>query len=155
MIERSFWTRSQSDDLIGQLRPALVVGEQRADAIGEERRDRELAAGIDRNLRRVVGGAGGDHLVLVDALEAEDQPGEEERVARRQRLDEAFLDLAEDAACPPGEARAAVARDADVEERRLDDGADVQAVLLGDARVGDAPEAVGALAGSWRSARRC
>ena len=63
-----------------------------------------------------------------------------------ERLDEIFLDLAEHAPAAAGEAGAAIARDADVEERRLDDGADVQPVLLGDARMGDPPEAVGALA---------
>ena len=78
----------------------------------------------------------------MDALEAQDEAGEEEGVARRQRLDEIFLDAAEHTAAAPGKAGAAIARDADVEERRLDDGADVEAILLGDARVGDAPKAV-------------
>jgi hypothetical protein len=88
----------------------------------------------------------------VDPLEAQHEPGEEESVADGQRLDEAFLDLAEDASAASGEGVAAVAGDADVEVRRLDDRADVQAILLGDAWLGDPPQAV--LAGSWRSARR-
>ena len=81
--ERSFW----------MLQPVATPGRaarfqffgsasMRADAVGEIGGERELAAGIDRDLRRVVGGARGDHLVLEHALEAEDQPGEEEGVAR-------------------------------------------------------------------------
>ena len=90
----------------------------------------------------------------MDAFEAQHQPGEKEGVADGERLDEAFLDLAEDAAAAPGKSVAAIAGDAHVEIGRFDDGADVEAILLGDLAVGDAPEAVGALAGSWHSVHR-
>src|SRR5690606_26845828 len=59
---------------------------------------------------------------------------------------EGFLDLAEAAAALSGKAGGAAARQAYIEERRLDDGADIQAVLLDDAAVADPPEIVGALA---------
>ena len=80
-------------DLVGERRPFFRVGEDGAHAGREEGGERELAAGIDRDLRRVVGGAGGHHLVLENALEAQDQAGEEEGVAGRQRLDEILLIL--------------------------------------------------------------
>src|SRR5207244_654060 len=108
---------------------SAFVGEHRADSGSEVGGERELAAGVHRDLRRVGRGAGGDRLVLVDALEAKDVPGEEEGVADGQRLDEALLDLAEDAAAAPGEGMAAVTGDAHIEVGRFDDRPDVEAVL--------------------------
>src|SRR5439155_11761330 len=115
--------------LPGQLVPLALVGKHRADARGKVGGERELAADIGRDLRRGVRRARGDRLVFADPLEAEHEAGEKEGVADRERLDEVLLDLAEDTAAAPGEGVAAIAGDADVEVRRLDDRAGVQAIL--------------------------
>ena len=147
---------SQSATCVGQ-RASSFVGSASMARTPSARigRERELAAGIDRDLRRVVGGAGGDHLVLADALEAEDQPGEEEGVAGRQRLDEVLLDLAERRARRARRSPAPRVR----ATRTFRSGASTMVPTLSrycwaTARMGDAPEAVRARAGSWRSARR-
>ena len=58
-------------------------------------------------------------------------------------FDETFRDFAQDAAALPRAAFAAARRDeADFQHRGVDDGADVQPVLLGDARIGDAQQAI-------------
>ncbi len=65
--------------------------------------------------------------------------GKQKIVTRPQGLGEILLDLAEHRAAAPGHA-AALAHIAHIELRHLDDGADIEAVLLGDARMGDAPQ---------------
>ena len=83
-------------------------------------------------------------LVLDQRLVAQDLAGEHEGVARRQRLDEIFLDLAEQAAAArrsTGLERAR-AHQPHLEHVGLDDGADIHAVALRDLRIGDAPAAV-------------
>ena len=76
----------------------------------------------------------------------QDFAGEHEGVARRQRLDEIFLDLAEQ---PPAarhdRAGGARAHQPHLQHVGFDDGADIHAVALRDARMGDAPAAVLAL----------
>jgi hypothetical protein len=74
-----------------------------------------------------------DDIGVLELLDLEAQSGEEEAVARRQDRGEAFLDRAEPAAV----------LEADGHQRLLDDDAGIQAVLLGDARLGDAPHAAG------------
>ena len=65
------------------------------------------------------------------AEEAQQAAGEHEGVAGAEHVDEIFLDLAED------RAEAALAGEPDLQQRRLDDGADVHARLAGDALVAD------------------
>jgi hypothetical protein len=60
----------------------------------------------------------------------------------RQRLQECLLDLAEHRPATRSRAFAPGFHVAHVQRRHLDDGPDIQPVLLGDARVGDAPRAV-------------
>ncbi len=45
--------------LFGQAAPLLGIGEHTADAVGEEGGERELAAGVDRDLGFGAGRAGG------------------------------------------------------------------------------------------------
>ena len=90
--------QEQLDELRRQPVPLERVGEEAADALGEEARERELAAGVGRDLGVGAGrGAGRQHLVLVDALEAQHLAGEKEGVADRHGLGEILLDLAEHA----------------------------------------------------------
>ena len=114
------------------------VGEQLAHALGEIRRKRELAAVIGRHLG--LGGvrAGDDGIDLAQALEAQHLAGEHEGVAWRELLDEIFLDLAEHAAGGAATVSALRPREPHAEHRRLDDGADIEPVLLGDAGMGEA-----------------
>ena len=79
----------------GSARQCAAVGEDRAHAGGEIGRERELAALVGRHLRIGGGRARDIGLVLDQRLVFQDFAGEDEGVARRQRLDEIFLDLAE------------------------------------------------------------
>ena len=79
--------------------PAL--GQHEPHAVGQIGRERELAACIGRHLGVGRVGAGDDGVHLAQALEAQHLAGEDERVARRELLDEVFLDLAQHA--PAGE----------------------------------------------------
>src|SRR5262249_37550433 len=104
-----------------------------------------LAAGIDRDLWRVGGAAGGDRIVFVDSLEAKDQSCEEEGIADGKRLDEILLDLAEDTAAAPGKRVAALAGRARLEGGGFDDGADIGAMVERDVGRGEPPKPVGTL----------
>ena len=84
--------------LVGQVAPLLRLGQDAAHAVGEIGRERELAALIGRHLGIVGVGARDVDLVLDQRLVFQDFAGEHEGVARRQRLDEILLDLAEHAA---------------------------------------------------------
>ena len=100
---------------------------------------------IGRHLGVLAGRVGDVALVLADALEAQHLAGEQEGVAVDQRLQKYFLDLAEHRAAARRRAPAG-ADIAHVQHRHLDDGADIEAVLLGDARMADAPQPVLGLA---------
>ena len=76
----------------------------------------------------------------------EDLAGEHESVARHHGLDEIFLDLAEQPAAARDHLDAARAHQADFQHVGFDDGADIEAIALRHARVGDAPAAVFVLA---------
>ena len=84
-------------------------------------------------------------LVLDQRLVFQDFAGEHESVARDQRLDEIFLDLAQQPPAARDHLRGARADQADLEHVGLDDGADIHAVALRDHGVADAPAAVLAL----------
>src|SRR5690606_38509856 len=106
-------------------------------------RERELATGIAWNLRLIVPGARDEHVRLPQALEADDLATEYERVAGLQLGDEHLVDLAEHA--PAGQSRgvsrrrnASATHEPHLQHRRIDNGAGVHAVLLGDARMGEA-----------------
>jgi len=90
--------------------PFLFVGEHGPNAACEIGRQRKLAAGIEGNFGRVVGGTDRNDFVFVNSFETEDQSGEEERVADGQSLDEVLLDLAKHSTAAAGEASAAAAR---------------------------------------------
>ena len=117
-----------------------------AHPFGEIGRERKLAAFVGGHLGLGRMGAGDDGVDLAQALEAQHLAGEHEGVAGGELLDEIFLDLAEHA--PAGEhacrlERAAFQpREAHAQHRRLDDGADIEPVLLRDARMGDAVSAL-------------
>ena len=76
--------------------------------------------------------------VFVDALETQHIAGEDEGVAGRKLLDEIFLELAEHA--PAAAGRPAFGLQADIDHRVFDDDADIEAVLLRDLGMGDAPQ---------------
>ena len=75
----------------------------------------------------------------------QDFAGEHEGVARRQHLDEIFLDFAEQPAAARDHLRRARAHQPHLQHVGLDDGADIHAVALRDHRMRDAPAAVLAL----------
>ena len=100
-------------------------------------RERQPRPGIARHLRLAAGRRQGDlGDGLAHALEAQQPPGEQEDVARRQPVDEHLLDLAQ---------HLAAALEPDPQHRRLDDGADVHPVARAQAPVGQPPEPVLAL----------
>ena len=72
---------------------------------------------------------------LLHALEAQQSPGEDERIARHQTLDEGLLDLAQHRPAPH----------LHLDQRQLDDGADIHAELPRHHRRGQHPAAVGQL----------
>ena len=111
----------------------------RAHALGEVRGERKLAARVGGDRGIGIAGARDERLGLLQALEAQHLAGEDEGVAERQLLDEVLLVIspstrppASGRACRLGGTRAA--DQADLDHRRLDDGADVHAILLGEAR---------------------
>ena len=81
--------------LFGQARASVRLGQHGAHAGGEISRERKFAAFIGRYFRIGRVGARDIDLVLDQRLVSEDFAGEHEGVAGRQRLDEIFLDLAE------------------------------------------------------------
>ena len=93
-------------------------------------------------------GAGDQRLVLDNALQSQNFAAEEKRVARRQHLDEIFLDLAKHAPAAAqragigGGAARAAGHEAHFQHIRLDDRADIEPVGLRDAPIGDAPASV-------------
>ena len=101
---------------------------------------REFAAHIGRDLGCLGKAAGDQSAGLRQALETQNLPGKQKRVAGHQLLDEIFLDLAQQ---PPATrtapACAAPTDQADGDRRLLDDGADIHAVALGEARMRQAP----------------
>ena len=132
--------------LFGQRAPALRIIQHRAHLIGEIGGERELAAGIGRHLRIEREGLADEAFVLADAFETQHLAGKQEGIAGRQHFEEIFLDLAERGpAAADGTLRAALDH-AHVQHRHFDDGAEIEAVLLGDTRIGDTPQAVRRLA---------
>ncbi len=101
-----------------------------------------------------VGGKAARHIGLVVAhgLEGDDLAAEKEGVALGELGEEIFLHLAEHAPAPADRAGdgatllAAPAHQAHLDHRLLDDGADIEPILLGDVGVGDAPEPVAGVA---------
>ena len=124
--------------------PCVVVGEHGAHALGEVRRQRELAAVVAGDDGIARGGAGDEGFVLAHAFKAQHLAGEHEGVARAQLLDEVFVDLAHDAPAGHRLARGggAAADEAHLDQRRGDDGAGVHAIGLHEARMCDAQLAV-------------
>ena len=137
-------------DLVGEARPGGGLGQQMAHAVGEIGREREFAAVIGRHLGLGRMRARDDGVGLAQALEAQHLAGEDEGVAGRELLDEIFLDLAEHAAAHEHARRLERAafqpREPHAQHRRFDDGADIEPVLLRDARMRDAPKPL------WRCA---
>ena len=120
--------------------PRVIVGEHGAHALGEMRRQRELAAVVAGDDGIAGAGAGDERLVLAHALEAQHLAGQHEGVAGAQLLDEILVDLAHDAAAGHRLARSggAAADEAHLDQRRGDDGAGVHAIGLDEARMRNA-----------------
>ncbi len=123
----------QAQPVTGLRRQARMlprIGQDRAHLVGQEGGERELAALIAGDAgfrpRRAHDDGGG----FLHRLEAHDLAREDEGVTGTELLDEILLDLAQ---VPP-------APQPHLQHRRLDDGADIHAVLLRHARVGHAPE---------------
>ena len=120
----------------------------RAHALGEMRGERELAALVGGDRRVGIAGAGDEGVGVLQPLEAQHLAGEDEGVAGPQLLDEILLELAEHAAAHERARRArllpghATPHQADLDHGRLDDGAGIHAVLLGEAGMGEAQPAV-------------
>lgn len=102
----------------------------------------KLAAGIRGNFRVHGEGRRDQAFILPDTFETQHLAGEEEGIALHQLLKEIFLDLAERHAAAPDRALGIALDHADIQFRRLDDGAEVEAILLRDRRIGDAPATV-------------
>ena len=133
--------------LIGQCAPRLALRQNRAHARGKISRERKFAAFVGRHFRIGRGRARDVDFVLDQRLVFEDFAGEHESVAHRKHLDEIFLDLAEQAPAARNESAArARAHQPHFQHVGFDDGADIHAVALRHARMGDAPAAVLALA---------
>ena len=81
-------------DLRRQGFPGTRIGQHLPHALRQPGGERKLAAGIGGHFRRVRACPRHQSLVLDDALQGEDFAAEEKGVARRQRLEEIFLDLA-------------------------------------------------------------
>src|ERR1043165_1376521 len=119
-------------DVVGKPVPVVAVGEHLPDPVGEVGRHRHSlpAVGDDaRPLRRSMD----DDVRVLELLDLEAEPGDEEMIAGRQCRSEALLDRAKLAAVP----------EADGEEWLLDDDSGIQPMLLGDARPGNAPPNAG------------
>ncbi len=122
--------------------PLARVGEHGAHALGQMRRERELAAFVGGDGRVGIVCAGDEGVGVLQPLEAQHLAGEDEGVAGPELLDEVFLELAQHAAADQRARRArllpgrAAPDQAHLDHRRLDDGAGVHAVLLGEARMG-------------------
>src|SRR5204862_5015574 len=107
----------------------------------------ELASGIGRHFRILVIGAGDIDLVFDQRLIAHHFAGKHKGVADDEAFNEIFLDLAENpaaAADHAGVAASAAARAHQLylQHRLFDDGADIEAIALPHARIGDAPFAL-------------
>src|SRR5690606_27585694 len=101
---------------------------------------------VGRDLRRLRRAARGNRIHLAQALEAQYLAGEDESVARRELFDEPFLDLAQHAPAPERAALAdTLAAEPYLNHRRLDDGADIEPVLLRHLRIRNAPQTFGRL----------
>ena len=106
-----------------------------AHALGQEGRERQAAAAIGRHLGIAAGRQRALRDQLLDALEAQQAAGEDEGVARHQPLDEGLLDLAQHRPAPQ----------LHLDQRQLDDGADIHAELPRHQRRGQHPAPVGQL----------
>ena len=106
-----------------------------AHPVGQEGRERQAAAAIGRHLGIAAGRRRALRHQLLDALEAQHAAGEDEGVARHQALDEGLLDLAQDRPAPQ----------LHLDQRQLDDGADIHAELPRHQGRGQHPAAVGQL----------
>ncbi len=131
--------------LFRQKLPACAVGEHGAHLRGKIGRKRKLPSRIDRYLGILTGRIGGDAFILADAFEAQNLSGKQEGVASSQRLQEIFLDPAKDTSTPCASALAAASKP-DIQLRRFDNRADIEPILLRDARIGHPPRAVHGLA---------
>ena len=113
--------------LIGEQPPARRILQQPAHAIGEVGGQRHAAAFIGRHHGLAGAALGAFHRHLVQAQELQQAAGEHEGVAGAQQAGEVFLDFAQHRPEP------LFPHQAHLQQRRLDDGADVHAVLRGDA----------------------
>src|SRR5262249_59370152 len=113
---------------------------------GEISRERKLAALIGRHFGVASVRARDIGLVFDQRLVSENFAGKNKRVADLQRFDEIFLNLAEE---PPAAgnklAAAAGTHQPHFDHIRLNYGADVLSVALGNARMRNAPTAILAL----------
>ena len=112
---------------LGKQPPARRVLQQPAHAVGEVGGQRQPAAFIGRHHRLAGAAIGAFHRVLVQPQEAQQASGEHERVARTQQVDEILFHLAQHRAV------AFLADQAHLDQRCLDNRADVHAVLSRDA----------------------
>ena len=109
--------------------PGFGVVQHGAHAVGEVGGERQAGADIGGDHGRAGAAIGAFDGEFVDAGEFQEAAGEHEGVAGAQRVGEVFLDLAQ---------RLAVrAAEADLQQRRFGDGADVHAGLAGDAFAAD------------------
>ena len=110
--------------LIRKGAPGCRVLQHAAHPIGQIGRHRHAAAGIGRHLGLPAAAIGDLADRLLQAQELQHSSRENEGVARTQHVDEILLHLAQRRAPPAGVAN--------LQQRFLDDGADVHAVLAGD-----------------------
>ncbi len=110
------------------------IGQDRAHPICKLARERQPSARIGGDLRiAAILGDRGDRLVLAHALEAQEAPGKDERVAGGEADNEVLLDLAQ-----PPTARA----ETHAHQGRLDDRPDIHPVLARETRVAKVKETV-------------
>ena len=137
--------------LIGQHAPIVRIGQKLSHTLGEMGRERELATHVGRDLG--VGGVGARDigLGLEHPLISDDLGTKDEGIAAHQLVDEILFEFAQHAAVAADRTGGGTGLEApalhqpDLDHRVLDDGADIEPVLLGDVGIGDAPLAVGGL----------
>src|SRR6185369_17500403 len=85
--------------IVGKAAPVVAVGEHLADPVGEVGRHRHALPAVGDDLSALGRGVN-DDVGILELLDFEAEPGEEETVAGRQRRGKSLLDRAELAAVP-------------------------------------------------------
>jgi hypothetical protein len=141
----SFLDLQPTLDLIRQRSPFVPIGDDLSYAVGEIGRKGKFSTLVGWHLGLLRSGARNIDLVFDQRLVSEDLAGENEGVAGHQRLDEMFLDCAQNPPAARNHLRGTRAHEPHLEHIGLDDGADIHAIALRNHGMGHAPAAILAL----------